>query len=230
LGSRTPEKPGEDVIYNGAQDNASGVAQLLGVARAFAALPKPPPRSVLFAAVAAEEQGLLGSEYLAEHPPVPVGKIAADINIDGANIFGHTRDVTVIGMGKTSLDPMLAALAAHQKRELKPDAFPDRGFFYRSDQFNFAKKGVPAIYFEGGTDYIGRPEGWGKIQRESWEARDYHQPSDELNDTWEFGGIVEDAQLYFWLGALVARTPAAPIWKPGDEFEATRKRSQGQNR
>jgi Zn-dependent M28 family amino/carboxypeptidase len=130
--------------------------------------------------------------------------------------------VTVIGLGKTDLDGLLTSLAAAQGRVLKPDAFPDRGFFYRSDQFNFAKLGVPGLYFEGGTDYIGRPLGWGREQREAWEARDYHQPSDELTDAWDFGGIVEDAQLYFWLGVAIARQPAMPSWKPGDEFEAAR--------
>jgi Zn-dependent M28 family amino/carboxypeptidase len=225
LGSKQPERPGEDVIYNGAEDNASGVAQMLAVARAFVALPKPPPRSVLFAAVAAEEQGLLGSQYLAEHPPVPVGKMAVNINIDGANIFGPTRDVTVIGLGKTDLDPLLTGLAAHQRRVLKPDAFPDRGFFYRSDQFNFAKMGVPSLYFEGGTDYVGRPSGWGKAQREAWEEHVYHQPSDELTPSWSFVGIVEDAKLFFWAGAAIARQTALPGWKKGDEFEAARLRA-----
>ena len=225
LGSKKAEKPGEDVIYNGAEDNASGVAQMLAVARAFVTLKKAPPRTILFAAVAAEEQGLLGSQYLAEHPPVPIGRIAVDINIDGANIFGRTSDVTVIGLGKTDTDALLSALAATQKRVLKPDAFPDRGFFYRSDQFNFAKLGVPGIYFEGGTEYLGRPPGWGKQRREEWEAKDYHQPSDELTDAWDFSGIVEDAQLSFWFGAAIARQAPMPAWKKGDEFEAARLKS-----
>ncbi|HZH02205.1 MAG TPA: M28 family peptidase, partial [Myxococcaceae bacterium] len=143
LGVRTGAKPGEDDIYNGAEDNASGVAALLSIARAYTRLPKPPKRSVLFAAVAAEEQGLLGSEYLTAHPPVPAGAMAANINIDGANIWGKTRDVTFVGLGKSSLDAWVTSLAATQGRVVKADPMPDRGFFYRSDQFNFAKLGVP---------------------------------------------------------------------------------------
>ncbi|HLL54652.1 MAG TPA: M28 family peptidase, partial [Myxococcaceae bacterium] len=141
LGKKDNGKPGEDVIFNGAVDNASGVAQLLALAKAYASLPTPPRRSLLFAAVAAEEQGLLGSQYLAEHPPVPVGRIAADLNIDGANIWGRTRDVIAIGLGKTDLDARLIAIAKRQGRVVVPDQFPDRGFFYRSDQFSFAKLG-----------------------------------------------------------------------------------------
>ncbi|HEX8441271.1 M20/M25/M40 family metallo-hydrolase, partial [Archangium sp.] len=138
LGAKADAKPGEDAIYNGAVDNASGVAAMLEVAKAFTALPKAPPRSILFAAVAAEEQGLLGSQYLAEHLPVHPGRVAANVNIDGLNIHGRTRDVTVIGLGKSSLDKPLTALAHAQGRLVRADQLPDRGFFYRSDQFNFA--------------------------------------------------------------------------------------------
>ncbi|MFN0063397.1 MAG: M28 family peptidase [Myxococcaceae bacterium] len=216
------ENAAADAIYNGAQDNASGVAQMLAVARAFVALPKRPERSVWFAAVGAEEQGLLGSAFLANHPPIPVGRIAAVLNIDGANIFGRTRDLTVIGLGKSSLDAAIQASAKHQQRRVVGDAFPDRGFFYRSDQFSFAKVGVPGVYFEGGLDYVGRPAAWGRTQREAWEARDYHQPSDELTPSWDFAGIMEDAQLYFWTGVAIAREPKLPHWRAGDEFEAAR--------
>jgi hypothetical protein len=222
LGLKANAKPGEDAIYNGAVDNAAGVASLLAVARAFQALPQPPRRSILFAAVAAEEQGLLGSLYLAEHLPVPPGRIAANINIDGANILGRTRDVTVIGLGKSNLDTVIAGLAKAQGRTVKADQLSDRGFFYRSDQFNFAKLGVPAAYFGSGMDFIGRPEGWGKQQRELWEARHYHQPSDELRPEWDLSGAVEDSRLCFLLGAHVARAPRMPHWNKGDEFEAPR--------
>ncbi|ADO71155.1 Peptidase, M28 (Aminopeptidase S) family [Stigmatella aurantiaca DW4/3-1] len=222
LGMRAAAKPGEDAIYNGAVDNASGVAEMLAVARAFHALPKPPRRSVLFAAVAAEEQGLLGSEYLAGHLPVPPGRIAVNINIDGANINGRTRDLTVIGLGKSSLDALIAGLAKAQGRVVKGDQLSDRGFFYRSDQFNFAKLGIPAAYFGSGMDFVGRPEGWGKQQRETWEEQHYHQPSDELRPEWDWTGAVEDTQLFFLLGAHVARTPEMPRWNKGDEFEAPR--------
>ncbi|PTL77445.1 M20/M25/M40 family metallo-hydrolase [Vitiosangium sp. GDMCC 1.1324] len=225
LGMKADAKPGEDAIYNGAVDNASGVAAMLDVAKAFAALPKAPPRSILFAAVAAEEQGLLGSQYLAEHLPVHPGRVAANINIDGLNIHGRTRDVTVIGLGKSSLDKPLTALVQAQGRMVRADQLPDRGFFYRSDQFNFAKLGIPAAYFSSGMDFIGRPPGWGKERRERWEAQHYHQPSDELGPDWDFSGAVEDVRLFFLLGANVARTQELPRWNKGDEFEAPRLRA-----
>ena len=218
-------RAGEDTIYNGALDNAAGVAAMLAVAQAFRDLPQPPRRSILFAAVAAEEQGLLGSQYLAEHPPVPAGRVAANINIDGANIHGRTRDLTVIGLGKSSLDAIITGLAKTQGRVVKADQLSDRGFFYRSDQFNFAKQGIPAAYFGSGMDFVGRPEGWGKQQREAWEAKHYHQPSDELRPEWDFSGAVEDVRLFFLLGAHVARTPELPRWNKGDEFEAARQQA-----
>ncbi|HEY0095671.1 MAG TPA: M20/M25/M40 family metallo-hydrolase, partial [Archangium sp.] len=188
LGLKEDAKPGEDAIYNGAVDNASGVAAMLEVAEAFTVLSRAPARSILFAAVAAEEQGLLGSQYLAEHLPVHPGRVAANINIDGLNIHGRTRDVTVIGLGKSSLDAPLTALARAQGRIVKADQLPDRGFFYRSDQFSFARLGIPAAYFSSGMDFIGRPPGWGKAQREQWESQHYHQPSDELRPDWNLSG------------------------------------------
>ena len=147
---------------------------------------------LVFAALTGEEQGLLGSEYFSKHPPIEAGRIAADINIDGVSIFGRTKDITMVGLGKSSLDPIIVALAKMQGRVVKPDQFPDRGFFYRSDQFNLAKVGVPAAYFDSGTEVIGKPDGWGKKRIEEWEEKDYHQPSDELNDQWDLGGAVED--------------------------------------
>ncbi|EPX63691.1 Peptidase M28 [Cystobacter fuscus DSM 2262] len=225
LGIKEDAQPGEDAIYNGAVDNASGVAAMLEVARAFTALPRRPARSILFAAVAAEEQGLLGSRYLAEHLPVPPGRVAANLNIDGLNIHGRTRDVTVIGLGKSSLDKPLIALVREQGRVVKPDQLPDRGFFYRSDQFNFAKLGIPAAYFSSGLDFIGRPAGWGRERREKWEAGHYHQPSDEVGPEWDLSGALEDVRLFFLLGAHVARTREAPRWNPGDEFEAPRRQA-----
>jgi Zn-dependent M28 family amino/carboxypeptidase len=225
LGRKTGAKPGEDDIYNGAVDNASGVSSVLSVARAFTALPQAPRRSVLFAAVAGEEQGLLGSQYLIEHPPVPPGDMAVDINIDGINIWGRTRDVTVIGHGKSTLDGLIGQLSATQGRSVKPDELPDRGFFYRSDQFNFAKHGVPSAYFSSGMEFIGRPDGWGKQKREAWEATHYHQPSDEIRDDWDLSGAVEDVQLYFWLGERVADAADMPRWNKGDEFEQARLQS-----
>ena len=222
LGKNVDAKPGEDAIYNGALDNASGVASILSIATAMKALPAAPKRTVYLATVAAEEQGLLGSQYLAAHPPLPTGRIAANINVDGMSIWGRTKDLTMIGLGKSSLDDYVFALAAMQGRKVVPDQFPDRGHFYRSDQFNFAKVGVPAAYFDAGTDVIGKPPGWGKEQQERFEATNYHQPSDELRPEWDLSGAVEDAQLFFYLGLKVANAAKMPAWKPGDEFEGAR--------
>jgi Zn-dependent M28 family amino/carboxypeptidase len=216
-----------DKIYNGAMDNATGVSQLLAIAKAFAALPEPPRRSILMLFVAAEEQGLLGSEYYAKHPTFPPGKIAANINYDGGNIWGPTEDLVFIGLGKSSLDEVVKTLAARQKRTVVGDALPDRGFFYRSDQFNFAKIGIPAIYLDTGSRFRGKPEDWGKNLQEEFEEHDYHQPSDEYNNKWTFDGMIEDAQLGFYAGLTVANTEQLPAWNPGDEFEAARKATLG---
>jgi Zn-dependent M28 family amino/carboxypeptidase len=213
---------GEDRIYNGAVDNAAGVAQVLAIARAYTLLPEPPKRSTLFLFVAAEESGLLGSKYYALHPSVPAGRLAAALNFDGGNIFGRTADVTLVGHGKSSLDGVAEAVAASQKRTVKPDQFPDKGYYYRSDQFSLAKIGVPALYFDTGTEFVGKPEGWGKEQLDAWTERDYHQPSDELEDWWNFEGMVEDAVLGFYCGLIVGEAAELPAWVPGDEFEAAR--------
>jgi Zn-dependent M28 family amino/carboxypeptidase len=225
LGIKADAKAGEDAIYNGALDNATGVAALLAIAESMKALSPAPRRSVYFAAVAAEEQGLLGSKYLAAHPPIPAGRIAANINMDGLNIIGPTREMTMIGLGKSSLDGVIKGLAALHGREIKGDQFPDRGYFYRSDQFELAKIGVPAAYLEPGIDVIGKPAGWGKARHEEYEDKDYHQPSDELRDSWDLTGAVEDVKLLFYLGARVANAANMPSWNAGDEFEAARKKA-----
>jgi Zn-dependent M28 family amino/carboxypeptidase len=224
LGVGEPNAQG-DKIYNGAMDNASGVAQLLSIGKAFKALPTPPKRSVMLLFVAAEEQGLLGSKYYAEHPTVAPGKIAANLNFDGGNILGRARDVVYVGKGKSSLDAEVEAIAKLQGRTVTPDQFPDRGFFYRSDQFNFAKIGVPAVYLDTGTDFIDRPAGWGKEKMEEFEAKHYHQPSDEIRPDWNFDGMIEDAQLGFYVGNNVANADTMPSWNAGDEFEAARKKA-----
>ena len=222
LGIGEPDKAG-DKIYNGALDNAAGTAQVLAIAKAFTALPEPPRRSILFLFVAAEEQGLLGSEYYAKHPTFPPGKIAANINYDGGNIWGRATELTFIGLGKSVLDEVVERYAAAQDRTVVGDQFPDRGFFYRSDQFNFAKIGVPAIYLDTGTKFRGKPPEWGKQQIEAWEADNYHQPSDELTPEWNFDGMIEDALLGFFVGLDIAQSDKLPAWNPGDEFEAARK-------
>jgi Zn-dependent M28 family amino/carboxypeptidase len=227
FGIGAPDKTG-DKIYNGAVDNAAGCATVLAIAKAVAALPEHPKRTILIAFVGAEEQGLLGSEYLAKHPTFPPGKIAANINYDGANLLGRTRDISYIGMGKSAdLDQLVAKLAAQQGRTLQGEPFPDRGYFYRSDQFNFAKIGVPALYLKSGTDFIGKPAGWGKAQAEDFEAHRYHQPSDQFNPNWTYDGMIEDTRLGFFATLYIANNPALPKWNPGDEFEAARKKALG---
>jgi hypothetical protein len=224
LGVGKPDARG-DAIYNGALDNGAGDAQVLAIARAFKALPTPPRRSILILFPAAEEQGLLGSRYFAENPPVPAGLIAADVNYDCGNKWGSTRDITEVGVGKSSVDDVAARVAAWQGRTVRPDQFPDRGSFYRSDQFSFAKVGVPALYLKTGTDFIGRPEGWGRQQILDYEAHDYHQPSDEIGPAWNFDGMIENAQFGFLAALEIANGDEAPRWVAGDEFEATRKAS-----
>jgi Zn-dependent M28 family amino/carboxypeptidase len=222
LGLGEPDSTG-DRIYNGARDNATGCAQLLAIARALSGLPEKPRRSILMLFVAAEEQGLLGSQFYARHPTFAAGRIAANVNYDGAGIWGRTSDVTLIGLGKSSLDDVARAVAARQGLVLEGDQFPDRGFYYRSDQFSFAKIGVPALKFGAGLHVVGKPENWGREQMEAWEARQYHQPSDELDSSWNFDGMIAEAQLGLYSGWHVAEADAMPAWKPGDEFEAARK-------
>jgi Zn-dependent M28 family amino/carboxypeptidase len=221
FGIGDPDASG-DKIYNGAEDNAAGCAQVLAMAKAFSALPKAPKRSILFLFVAAEEQGLLGSGYYATHPSIAPGRIAANINIDGGNIWGRTSDLSQVGRGKSSLDAVVEGFAKQQGRQITEEEFPDRGFFYRSDQFNLAKIGIPALYFHSGVHLIGKPEGEGKRLQEEWEEKIYHQPSDQVESWWNFDGMVDDARLYFFTGLAIAENPALPTWNKGDEFEAAR--------
>lgn len=221
LGRGTPGDDGDD-IYNGARDNASGVAQVLAAARAFKALPTPPKRSILFALVGAEEQGLLGSRFYADFPTFAPGRLAANINFDAGNIWGPTEDLVYIGYGKSSLDRVVELAAERQERYVVGDLFPDRGFFYRSDQFSLAKIGVPAVYLDGGTSLRGADAEEGRKRMEEWEATRYHQPNDELEDDWNFDGMVEDTRVGFISGLSIAETATLPAWNPGDEFEAAR--------
>ena len=212
-----------DNIYNGAIDNASGVASLLTIAKAIIALPERPKRSVLFAFVGAEEQGLLGSQHLALHPPMPAGYMAAVINIDGINFLGRAHDVNVIGNGKSNLDGLLERVAKWQGRTVIPDYFPDRGYYYRSDQFSLAKVGVPGVYLHCGINIVDRPDGWGKEQLEAWVEKTYHQASDEFDASWELTGAIDDARLLMQLGVELANQTDMPQWNQGDEFEAARR-------
>ena len=221
LGIGTPNEEG-DAIYNGAFDNATGVAQAMVIAKAIKSLPEAPRRSVLIALVGAEEQGLLGSEYYAANPTFSPGKIAANINYDGGNVWGHTHDVTYIGLGKSSIDQIAIMIAEEQGRVVKPDQFSDKGYFYRSDQFSFAKIGVPAMYLKTGTDFVDRPPEWGREQQEHYTEVNYHQPSDEYDPNWNLDGMVDDALLGYWTGLALANADEMQRWNVGDEFEAGR--------
>lgn len=223
LGMSAERDASGDNIYNGAIDNASGTASLLTMLGAMIQADAKPKRSILFAAVGAEEQGLLGSKYFAANPSVPAGSMAAVINIDGINFLGRTRDVNVIGLGKSSLDALVKQTADSQLRIVTPDAFPDRGYYYRSDQFSLAKIGVPGVYLHSGTMVREKPEGWGTEQLEAWVDKTYHQPSDEYQEDWDLSGAVEDLQLLFDVALKVANQDELPAWTPGDEFEAARK-------
>jgi Zn-dependent M28 family amino/carboxypeptidase len=221
LGIGTPNADG-DAIYNGAMDNATGVAQVMAIAKAIKAMPEAPRRSILVNLVGAEEQGLLGSEYYAANPTFAPGKIAANLNYDGGNIWGHTHDVTFVGLGKSTVDEIVTLIAGEQGRVVKPDQFADKGYFYRSDQFSFAKIGVPAMYLDTGTDFVDRPPEWGREQQEHYTEVNYHQPTDEYSPAWTFEGMVDDALLGFWTGLAIANADEKPTWNPGDEFEAAR--------
>ena len=220
LGVGTPVNG--DKIYNGALDNASGVAALLEMAKGFTQMNPKPKRSILFVMVTAEEQGLLGSQYYAVTPVYPLAKTVANINIDGINQWGRTSDITVIGMGASDLDDYLRAAAAEQKRTLRPDPESEKGFYYRSDHFNFAKEGVPALYTDSGVEFIGKPEGYGKQKRDEYTDRDYHAPSDQIKPDWDLAGAIEDAHLLMAVGQRVANAATFPEWKPGNEFKAKR--------
>ena len=222
LGTGIATAEGEDVIYNGAFDNATGVAAVLSLAKALAALPAPPRRSIVFALVGAEEQGLIGSSYYARYPTVHSGRIAANVNFDGVGIWGEASDMIFIGLGKSSLDEVASNVASFVGRTLQGDQFPDQGYFYRSDQFSFAKIGVPGIYLDGGVEIIGKPDGWGKQQIDAYTTHDYHQPSDELTDDWVFDGMVADTRFGLLATYLIAQADDMQSWNPGDEFAAAR--------
>ncbi len=215
-----------DQIYNGAVDNASGTAGLLEIADAFTDMAVAPKRSILFLAVTAEEQGLLGSAHYAKHPLYPLDEAVAVINMDSLNPWGPTREIQAIGYGQNTLEDVLAQLAATQNRVVTGDTQTEKGFYYRSDQFNFAKQGVPALYADGGSEVIGKPEGWGLQKSKEYTAKNYHKPSDEVNPAWDLGGAAQDMQLLFETGRRVADATKAdlPTWKEGSEFKAIREK------
>jgi Zn-dependent M28 family amino/carboxypeptidase len=211
-----------DQIYNGALDNATGTAGLLLLAEAFAAADPAPKRSVVFLAVTAEEQGLLGSAYYAADPVFPLDHTVAAINMDALNVLGPMRDITVVGLGQSDLDDYVSDAAALQGRAVRPDPDPAAGSYYRSDHFSFAKVGVPALNADGGIDHAERGEAWAREQRDRFEAERYHKPSDEVDDAWDLRGTVEDLHLLFRIGYRLATEESWPNWSPTSEFRARR--------
>jgi Zn-dependent M28 family amino/carboxypeptidase len=218
---RDPSLSG-DQIYNGALDNATGTARLLILAEAFASLERHPARSLLFLSVAAEEQGLLGSAYYAANPVYPLDETVAAINMDGLNIWGPMKDITVVGYGMSELDDYLAEDAKTQDRVLRPDPEPEKGFYYRSDHFNFAKVGVPALYTDAGINHVEYGEEYGRTEREKYTNERYHKPSDEYDSSWDLQGGVDDLRLLFRIGYRIANEETYPNWRVGTEFKATR--------
>jgi Zn-dependent M28 family amino/carboxypeptidase len=226
LGRRNDAKPGEDAIYNGASDNATGVAGLIELARAFATTQPRPQRSLLFVAVTAEESGLLGSEYFAAHPPLPVAQMAGGLNMDNLYAIGRTRDLTVIGYGASELDDDLRRAAAKQGRVLVPEPTPEKGFYYRSDHFNLAKQGVPMLYTKAGIDSPTKGADYGRRWLDDYVAHRYHKPSDEYSPAWDVSGIVQDLAVYYDVGLAIANSTRWPDWRAGSEFRAIRDRSR----
>ena len=216
-----------DSIYNGAEDNATGTAGLLELAEAFAAAEPRPSRSILFLAVTAEEQGLLGSEYYGQNPVFPLDRTVAALNMDVLNVLGRMTDISIIGYGASELDDYLTEFASAAGRDVKGDPNPQNGSYYRSDHFNFAKVGVPAIYPGKGVVHIEHGEEWTRERRDAWTADDYHQPSDEYDPDWDLTGAVDDLQLFFRIGYRIANESTFPNWREGSEFKATRDAMMG---
>ena len=203
----------DDPIFNGALDNATGVAGLLEIAQAFTKLEKRPSRSILFVSVTCEEQGLLGSEYYADHPVYPLDHTVAALNMDAMNIMGPMKDVTVIGYGNSELDDYVIEAAQTQGRTVRPDPEPEKGSFFRSDHFSLAKRGVPVLYTGSGTDHVVHGTEWTRAQRDKYVAEKYHKPSDEFDPAWDLSGTVDDLRLLFKIGYRLAGESTFPKWK-----------------
>ncbi len=220
LGVR-PDQPGDN-IYNGATDNATGIAGLIAIARAFQSLGAKSRRSILFIATTAEEQGLLGAEFYVRNPLVPLAQTQANINIDSMNTMGLTTDITPLGAERSTLGPIIEAVAREHNLTISPDSHPEQGYFYRSDHFPFAKAGIPAVNFEPGSKFVGHSESWVTEQVQDYREHRYHQPSDEYRPNWDFSGMVQQARLAFLIGLRVANSNDTQKWNKGDEFEAAR--------
>lgn len=218
---RDPSLEG-DQIYNGALDNASGIAAILELAEAFSSLDERPSRSILFMPVTAEEQGLLGSKYYGMNPVYPLDETVAAINIDGLNIYGPMNDIVIIGYGNSELDAYVEAAAAAQDRTVVPDPEPEKGYFYRSDHFSLARQGVPALYTDTGDNHVEHGVEWTRERKDEYTAKHYHKPSDEYSADWDLGGAVDDVRLWFRVGYRLANESTFPAWAEGTEFRARR--------
>src|ERR1051325_3166487 len=219
FGIGAPDKSG-DTIYNGALDNATGVAAVLEIARVLSSLPatERPRRSILFVITTGEEQGLIGSEWYTLHPLVPLAKTAADINLDSMNILGPTADFVPLGGERSTLKALIDQLARERGLRISPDPRPEQGSFYRSDHFPFAKVGVPSISLKEGSDYIGHDKAWGEKKFQEYNQAHYHQPSDEFRDDWNFQGMIQETDFAMEIGRRVANLSALPKFNPTDEF------------
>jgi len=227
FGIRDPQ-PGDakdaDRIFNGAYDNASGCAGVLEIAKAFAKAPQKPARSIYFAFVTAEESGLLGSAFLAANPPLPIDKIAANINIDGVNYLGATKDMVQLGSERSTIGPMIEAILKERSRTLTGDTHPERGYFFRSDHFSFAKLGVPAISLSEPRQFTGANAADLLKKQEAYNDKDYHQPSDQYDASWDFAGGADDMKVLTQLGWRIAAQPEMPKYNAGDQFGEVRKK------
>jgi Zn-dependent M28 family amino/carboxypeptidase len=224
LGVGEPDSKG-DRIYNGAIDNASGCALLIDMARVWSQTKPAPKRSIIFASVAAEEQGLLGAAYYGQHPTIPAGRLAININFDAIPEYGRVRDVTMNGVERTTFYPSAQKIAKAVGLTIVPDQEPEQGHYYRSDHFSLGKVGVPAFSVDAGHDVVGKSKEWGMKQSEDYREHRYHQPSDEYDPAWDWSTAVQMAQLGYWMGTEVANGSTVPNWLPGDEFRAIRDRS-----
>jgi len=223
LGTCTPDETGDD-ICNGAVDNATGTAALVALAQAHAKA-GPAARSLVFLAVTAEEQGLLGADYYAANPVFPLSQTVGGINMDAFLVAGPARDVTVVGGGKSQLDEYLDTALANVERTITPDSTPEAGYYYRSDHFAFAKRGVPMLYLDGGEDLIEGGVEAGKAAAEDYRANRYHGANDEYDENWNWAGVMSDLQLFYRIGRMLAMSGSWPNWLEGDEFRAIRDES-----
>ena len=219
LGVGLPNDKGDN-IYNGALDNATGVVSVLGIAEAISKLPakQRPKRSSVFLLTTAEEQGLLGAEWYAKHPIYPVEKTAADVNLDSVNILGRVGSFSALGVERSSLKEIVEKVAKERGLKLVPDNKPEQGLFFRSDHFPFAKVGIPSLNMEAGDDFVGKPDGWGRQQFDAYNSQNYHQPSDEFSESWDFSGLVQLAEISMAIGIEASNAKKMPRYNKDDEF------------